>query len=156
MGKVKELMSKVLGNCLEVTTQAIEESSQRTPVVNESTQLQGMLDTQRKLQERLKSLPDMDKPKSRTAYIKEMSIHVNQEMNEMLYELPWFKPWSQKYKDWNDYKVNSQYQKAREEFIDVFTFLLNIGLALGFDAEMWEKMYYAKNKINHKRQDGNY
>ena len=55
--------------------------------------LEEMLQKQEALQTRLGyDFSNMTKEEI-TAYIKEFSIHLNQEVNEMLYELPYFKPW---------------------------------------------------------------
>ncbi len=45
-----------------------------------------------------------------TAYIKEFSIHLTQEMHEMLYVLPYFKPW----KDYSAMTVE-EYKAGMEE-----------------------------------------
>ena len=90
-----------------------------------------------------------------TAYIKEFSIHLTQEMHEMLYVLPYFKPW----KDYSamtveEYKAGME--EARKEFIDMFHFMLNIALALNMSSKDIYNMYMAKNKENHRRQDEGY
>lgn len=117
--------------------------------------LQQMLNLQNKLQQRLgHDIPNMSL-KERTSFIKEFSIHSNQEMNEMLYELPYFKPWKN-YDNLTPKDVETSLQLAREEFIDKLHFDLNIALALGMDEDMIHKMYCEKNNINHKRQDEGY
>ena len=90
-----------------------------------------------------------------TAYIKEFSIHLTQEMHEMLYVLPYFKPW----KDYSamtveEYKAGME--EARKEFIDMFHFMLNIALALNMSSKDIYNMNMAKNKENHRRQDEGY
>lgn len=117
--------------------------------------LQEMLDLQRKLQERLNYDIDALDVRDRTAFIKEFSIHVNQEMNEMLYELPFFKPW----KNYDSLTVEDVAEcniKARQEFVDMIHFVLNIALALGLDEDELYKMYCDKNQVNHRRQDDGY
>lgn len=117
--------------------------------------LQEMLNKQRALQDRLKYDIDGMDAKERTAFIKEFSIHLNQEINEMLYELAYFKPW----KDYENLTVHQHefcISQAREEFIDAFHFMLNIALALGLDEDEMFKQYCDKNSINHKRQDEGY
>ena len=91
----------------------------------------------------------------RVAFIKEHSIHLNQEINEMLYELPFFKPW----KDYSDMDEEAQLAamaKARMECIDAWHFFMNIMIALGFTADEFVYMYLQKNKENHRRQDEGY
>jgi len=117
--------------------------------------LQEMMDKQLELQERLGyDFSNMTKEEI-TAYIKEFSIHLNQEVNEMLYELPYFKPW----KDYSQLTVeeyDNAMDKARKEFIDVMHFVLNIGIALDMSATDIYDMYMDKNKENHCRQDEGY
>lgn len=117
--------------------------------------LQEMLNMQNDLQARLGyDIQAMD-AQERTEFIKEFSIHLNQETNEMLYELPFFKPW----KDYSGMTLEEhviQHQKATEEFIDMLHFFLNIALALGADEDKLHEAYMAKNAENHVRQDGGY
>lgn len=117
--------------------------------------LQEMLDKQNDLQKRLGTDIDSLHYEQKTAFIKEHSLHVGQEINEMLYELPYFKPW----KDYSGMSLNDKYAavlKAREEYIDFLHFAFNIGLALGFDENMIYGMYMNKNEENHRRQDEGY
>jgi len=117
--------------------------------------LQEMLDMQNKLQEKLGyNIPDLT-TEERTAYIKEFSIHLNQEINEMLYELPFFKLWKD-YSKMTLEEVATQIDKARGEFIDAWHFMLNIALALSFTEQDIFEAYAEKNKENYRRQDAGY
>ena len=117
--------------------------------------LEAMLNKQREFQMRLNpEFLDMS-VKDRVAFIKEHSIHLNQEINEMLYELPYFKPWKD-YSSVGPEAENVMLAKARMECIDAWHFFMNIMLALGFTAEEFTYMYMAKNKENHRRQDDGY
>lgn len=119
------------------------------------SQLQKMLNLQNSLQERLGyNIDEMD-AEERTRFIKEFSIHINQEINEMLYELPYFKPWKD-YSNMDSVAIADAFNKARYEFIDAWHFILNIALALGFSEDELYDSYYAKNIENHKRQDEGY
>ena len=83
------------------------------------------------------------------------TIHLTQELHELLYEIPHFKPW----KDYSGMSLFDSYKswyKASKELIDMLHFFLNICLALGLDADNLYDMYMAKNKENHKRQDEGY
>lgn len=117
--------------------------------------LQEIFDKQERLQNRLGYDFEDFSTDERTEYIKEMSIHANQEMNELLYELPFFKPWK-KYQDWTEEDMVKGILKAREEYIDFFHFAISIGLALGFTEDNLHEMYCEKNGINHERQDNGY
>ena len=117
--------------------------------------LQEMMDKQLELQERLGyDFSNMTKEEI-TAYIKEFSIHLNQEVNEMLYELPYFKPWKD-YSAISTREYEAGMDSARKEFIDLFHFVLNMALALGMSAQDIYTMYMDKNKENHERQDEGY
>lgn len=117
--------------------------------------LNDLLYTQNKLQERLgQDIKSMTR-EERTKFIKEHSIHATQEMHEMLYELPFFKPW----KDYSNMPIGDQirqWEKAETEFIDMLHFVLNIALALGLDEYDIYNKYMEKNKENHERQDEGY
>ena len=114
-----------------------------------------MMDKQLELQERLGyDFSNMTKEEI-TAYIKEFSIHLNQEVNEMLYELPYFKPWKD-YSTISSREYEAGMDSARKEFIDLFHFVLNIALALDMSAQDIYTMYMVKNKENHRRQDEGY
>lgn len=82
--------------------------------------------------------------------------NMNMEMQELLARLPW--------KEWKTYTpeqlVDFESEDARietfYEYIDVFHFFMNIGLALGIDGEMFEKLYVTKNQENFDRQARGY
>lgn len=117
--------------------------------------LQEMLNMQKDLQARLGYDIDAMHTEERTDFIKEYSIHLTQEIHEMLYELPFFKPWKD-YTNMTLEEVVVQQQKATEEFIDMLHFFLNIALALGADEDTLYEAYMTKNAENHARQDGGY
>jgi hypothetical protein len=75
-----------------------------------------------------------------------------EELFEMERELPYHKPWKD-YSGLTKYEVIENFQKGREEWIDAFIFLMNVGLFLGFDSKLIEQMYLEKLGINHKRQE---
>lgn len=86
----------------------------------------------------------------RTAYIKEYILHCEDEMHEMLRELPFFKLWKVYHVD---YKTQEDmYLKAKQEWVDVLHFFLNVTIALGFTADELFDMYCLKNNINYDRQ----
>jgi dimeric dUTPase (all-alpha-NTP-PPase superfamily) len=93
--------------------------------------------------------------KERVAFIKEMSIHATQEIHEMLYELPFFKPWKN-YDAMTEEEVQIAFDKAKGEFIDFIHFTLNMALALGMTGDEIAEGYYKKNNENYKRQEEGY
>lgn len=118
--------------------------------------LQYMLNTQKQFQESLnKKFSEMN-DKERTNFIKEHTLWTVDELHEMIHELPWVKPWSQKYENWDKEKINEQWTLSQEELIDAWHFLLNITLALGLNSEDVLRMYKEKNAINIKRQQDGY
>lgn len=86
----------------------------------------------------------------RVKYIKEYYIHSTAELNELLYELPFFKPWKD-YSDMSATEIASAMDKAKNEFVDVWHFILNIALALGITGDELFTEYLAKNEENYRR-----
>jgi dimeric dUTPase (all-alpha-NTP-PPase superfamily) len=111
------------------------------------------LELQKKLQDRLGTL-DFSKDIDKTNFIRAHAQYLDQELHEMLRELPFFKSWKQY--DWSPTETKERLKNAQEEFIDAFHFMLNIALALGLDAEAIYRIYCYKNNVNHERQDNNY
>lgn len=82
--------------------------------------------------------------------------NMNLEMSELLERLP--------YKEWKTYTdeqkagFTSEEQRLEVlyEYIDVFHFFMNVGLALGIDGETFRRLYATKNKENHDRQARGY
>lgn len=117
--------------------------------------LETMLKKQLEFQKRLGAdFTDMS-TEERTAFIKEHSIHLNQEINEMLYELPYFKPWKD-YSGMSEEAIAVAFAKARMELVDAYHFFMNIMLGLGFTANELYSMYMQKNAENNRRQDDGY
>lgn len=117
--------------------------------------LDDMMYKQQVFQERLGANFSSMTTRDRIVFIKEHSIHLNQEINEMLYELPYFKPWKD-YTNITEQDEQEAIQKACMECIDAWHFFMNIMLALGFSPKSFHEMYVAKNKENHRRQDAGY
>lgn len=86
--------------------------------------------------------------KDKVQYIKEYSLHLTDEIHEMLRELPYLKPW----KNYDKFDAVRGFQKARAEIVDAVHFLLNILLALGYTPETLFDAFQLKNSENHKRQ----
>lgn len=137
------------GPCMCTSKQ--QYAKELTPVYK----LEDMMHKQRAFQERLDPNFNRMTPEQRVAFIKEHSIHLNQEVNEMLYELPFFKPWKD-YSNMSGAAVTAAIEKARMECVDAWHFFMNIMIALGFSADSFYEMYMAKNKENHRRQDEGY
>lgn len=82
--------------------------------------------------------------------------NMNLEMAELLERLP--------YKEWKTYTPEQKAGFTSEEqrlevlyeYIDVFHFFMNIGLALGIDGDTFKRLYATKNKENFDRQARGY
>ena len=82
--------------------------------------------------------------------------NVTLEFAELLERLP--------FKEWKTYspevlagfKDDADMLETYYEYIDMFHFFMNIGLALGIDGETFEKLYVSKNKENFDRQARGY
>ncbi len=117
--------------------------------------LQQIIDTQKQLQNRLgKDISTMGQAE-KTALIKDNVYFVTEELHEMARELPYVKDWKD-YSGLSDEDIANRVERARKEFIDVFIFLMNIGIALNMSAEDIENYFFEKNAINHARQDNGY
>lgn len=82
--------------------------------------------------------------------------NMNMEMTELLERLPW-KEWKTYSEDQLlDFESEEAKLETYYEYIDVFHFFMNIGLALGIDGETFEKLYVSKNKENFDRQARGY
>ena len=82
--------------------------------------------------------------------------NMNLEMAELIERLP-FKEW----KTYSDeqkkgFKDREDQLETFYEYIDVFHFFMNVGLALGIDGETFRKLYATKNKENFDRQKRGY
>ena len=91
------------------------------------------------------SLPDTVK------YIKEFSLMAQIEFGEMLNELPFLKNWKN-YSKMTDLEIDQAMEKAREEYIDIVHFMINVGLLLDFSGSDIFYAYKAKNQENYERQ----
>lgn len=82
--------------------------------------------------------------------------NLNMEMGELLERLPW--------KEWKSYTpeqlagimTDEELLEVFYEYSDVFHFFINIGLALGIDGELLEKLYVSKHQENIDRQNRGY
>lgn len=117
--------------------------------------LQKVLDTQTELQNRLgNNIKEMTE-QQKTAYVKNNVFFVTEELHEMTRELPYVKEWKD-YSQLSGEDIARRKELAQEEFIDVFTFLMNIALTLELTADEIYDLYFQKNKVNHERQDNGY
>ena len=115
-----------------------------------------MLDKQKEFQNKLGYDFDKMTIKEKAEYAKEMSLWVQNEINEMIHEIPFAKHWSKKYDNWDDEKIAEQIQLSKEEITDAFLFMMNIFLCLGMTEDDILNEFCKKNKINIDRQNNGY
>lgn len=87
-----------------------------------------------------------------SALIHTHAAFLNEETIEMLRELPFHKPWRD-YSNWDREKIVEQFSLAREEWTDMFIFLMNIAVFLNLDEDSIKELYLEKLGLNHKRQE---
>lgn len=120
--------------------------------------LEKVFELQRKFQERLDptvftsmgASPDM-----RAAFMRNHFVFCVQELNEALYEVPYFKPWKD-YSGMSDLAHIVQMRKVQEELVDAFHFFVNLCLASGMSSQDLLDGYFEKNKENIRRQEDGY
>lgn len=118
----------------------------------EADNLQYIMDCQRIFQGRFNQNFNEMNDEERTAFIKNHGYFIIEEMTELFREIPFHKSWKD-YSNWSNEKTLEQWNKAKEEYIDVIHFVVNVGLALGLDSDTILEMYKDKNKVNIQRQE---
>ena len=118
-------------------------------------ELEYMFKLQKAFQDRVDQRYKSTDLKERAAFLRDHFVFCNQEMQEMLYELPYFKPWKD-YSKMTDEEIKEAYDKAKEEIIDAWHFFINIMLGLGMTAEELFTRYLDKHKENIRRQNEGY
>jgi len=88
-------------------------------------------------------------------YIRGQLYFATEELHECGREIPYIKPWSKKY-DKENYDFDKQYDLAKDEFIDVLHFVMNVAGALGMTKDEILERYKKKHQINYDRQKNNY
>ena len=129
------------------------------PKLNDS--IVDMFELQRSLQDKLAKTGralDLDKAthKERVDDISVQWRNMTLEFAELLERLP--------FKEWKTYpeatlagfKDDEDMLETYYEYIDMFHFFMNIGLALGIDGATFEKLYVTKNQENFDRQARGY
>lgn len=117
--------------------------------------LENMMELQDKFQKRLGVDFTALNAVERAASMRDNFVYLDQELQEALYEMPFFKHWKD-YSGMSDEEVEKAWAKVKMELIDAFHFFMNMLLCAGMSAEEVYKTYVAKNKENHRRQDEGY
>lgn len=116
--------------------------------------LEHMLEMQKEFQDRVDPRYDSDL-KERAAFLRDHFVFCDQELQEMLYEVPFFKHWKS-YSNMTDEEIVEAFSKAKDELIDAWHFFMNLSIGLGMDAEEFYQRYLDKHKENIRRQDEGY
>ena len=116
--------------------------------------LEHMLEMQKEFQDRVDPRYNSDL-KERAAFLRDHFVFCNQELQEMLYEIPFFKNWKD-YSNMTDEEIVEAFDKAKNELIDAWHFFMNLSIGLGMGAEEFYQRYLDKHKENIRRQDEGY
>lgn len=117
--------------------------------------LQEMLDAQKKLQEHLGTdFNALDAPET-AQYMRNHTLYLEQELQEALYEMPYFKLWKN-YSTMTDTEMLAAWDKVKMELVDAWHFFMNLLLCADINATDLYEMYMAKNKENYRRQKAGY
>lgn len=120
-----------------------------------TTALEYMFKLQKAFQDRVDQRYKSTDLKERAAFLRDHFVFCNQEMQEMLYEIPYFKHWKD-YSKMTDKEIEEAYDKAKEEIVDAWHFFINIMLGLGMTAEELFTRYLDKHRENIRRQTEGY
>ena len=117
--------------------------------------LSTMLEMQKGFQNRVDPRYRSTDLKERAAFLRDHFVFCDQELQEMLYEIPFFKHWKD-YSKMTDQEIAEAYSKAKDELIDAWHFFMNISLGLGMGSNEFYERYMAKHIENIRRQDEGY
>lgn len=117
--------------------------------------LETMLNLQRLFQHNVDPRFESDDLRAKAAFIRDHYVYLDQELQEALYEVPYFKNWKD-YSKMTDEEIVEAYSKAKEEIVDAWHFFMNLMLGLGMTAEELYDGYILKNKENIRRQEEGY
>lgn len=118
------------------------------------SELSTMLEMQKAFQRRVDPRFEGDL-ETRAAFIRDHFVYLSQELQEALYEIPYFKHWKD-YSKMSTAEANEAYERYKEELVDAWHFFMNMMLAAGMSAEELYDMYMEKHKENIRRQDEGY
>ena len=113
-----------------------------------------MIEMQKEFQNRVDPRYNGDL-KERAAFLRDHFVFCDQELQEMLYEIPFFKHWKD-YSSMTPEEIAEAFDKAKNELIDAWHFFMNLSIGLGMDAEEFYQRYLDKHKENIRRQDDGY
>ena len=114
-----------------------------------------MLKMQGAFQRRVDDRCFSNNPEVRAEFVRDHVNYMNNEVAEMLQEMPYFKHWKN-YDKMTETEREDAYKAMKNEYVDVLHFFINLGVALGFTSDELTHMYVVKNAENIRRQDEGY
>lgn len=114
-----------------------------------------MLKMQGAFQRRVDDRCFSNNPEVRAEFVRDHVNYMNNEVAEMLQEMPYFKRWKN-YDKMTETEREDAYKAMKNEYVDVLHFFINLGVALGFTSDELTDMYVIKNAENIRRQDEGY
>ena len=142
------------GPCFHSTDEAVSIEVSMEDNVMIVNPLEHMLEMQKEFQNRVDPRYNGDL-KERAAFLRDHFVFCDQELQEMLYEIPFFKHWKD-YSSMTPEEIAEAFDKAKNELIDAWHFFMNLSIGLGMDAEEFYQRYLDKHKENIRRQDEGY
>lgn len=111
--------------------------------------LEKMIAFQKSFQEKLMPgfNPDNMTYDEKIAHTKNYILYCHEELTEVLQSL--------KHKAWHKYEKEYDEESTKEEIIDCFKFVLNLGILWGLDADEFEQVFAKKSDINLLRLKSN-
>lgn len=127
-------------------------------IVNEYKQedmLSHMFEKQKEFQTRLGTYEKIGSdPAKLQQFMNQMILACHEEVTEIMretaYKNPDFVPFG-----WKKTQT-CNFDKMKEEIVDLFHFLMNLAIASGMDAKEFYEIYCKKNGINFERQENGY
>lgn len=89
---------------------------------------------------------DIKDPEVRRKWFLQFELALRQESAEAVDSLHW-KWWKKQDDDWDNIKI---------ELVDMLHFWVSMCTVAGLSAQEVTELYFKKNELNHKRQDGGY
>lgn len=119
--------------------------------------LQRLLDAQEQLQAQSYGVSPRDLTEDeKIVFIKDMILAATDELHEMLGEVPAWKPWVSREKLAENGRKPYNVEAYRAEWIDLFHFVMNLGLVMNMTAEDIQSAYFKKREKNARRQELGY
>lgn len=148
-------MSKDTNDVIVECFEALKAHPDLTFKVSPDDTMRVFMTQQRAFQHSVDARCESDDKAERAQFIMDHVNYMNNEVAEMLQELPYFKKWKDYSKMTNE-EMQEAYAKVKKEFVDIWHFVINIAIAIDLSPEELVTMYLKKNKENILRQTEGY